>query len=644
MAEDAFDVRTVLATLPNLPGVYRMVGEDGTVLYVGKARDLKKRVPSYFQKSDLSPRIRHMVARIRDIQTTVTRTEAEALLLENNLIKELAPKYNILFRDDKSYPYLLLSGHARPTNSPRAGSSKPPSPAPGGGDGGEGKAPGAPSGPARGRPDPGGFPRLGFFRGTPDKRHRIFGPFPNSLAVRESIQILQKVFRLRTCEDTVFANRSRPCLLHQIKLCSGPCVGLVSAADYAQDVEDALLFLQGKDSEVIDALTARMSAAAEAWKFEEAAFWRDQINALAKVRAQQFVESRSAQDTDIVAAVLAGGVACVYLVMVRGGRNLGGRAFFPSHAEDADTASLLEAFTSQHYGGHPIPTTLILNDEVEGLADWLSEQAGRRVQVITRPQGERRIWLEMAEKNARLALATRESQRENQNARLAALNAALGEEGINRIECFDVSHTLGEATVVSCVVFDNGAMQSSEYRRFNVSNITPGDDYAAMRDALSRRYGKLAAGEGKLPDLLLIDGGKGQLHMAVDVLSELGLGDLPMVGVAKGVERKPGLEQLFLPGEAEPLVLGADNPALHLIQQVRDEAHRFAITGHRARRGKARTQSSLEDIPGIGAKRRQKLLQAFGGLRGVVDAGVEELARVEGISRELAERIYRELH
>jgi excinuclease ABC subunit C len=603
MGESAFDAKAFLATLPNLPGVYRMLGEDGAVLYVGKARDLKKRVSSYFQKSDLSPRIRHMVARIREIQTTVTRTEAEALLLENNLIKGLSPKYNILFRDDKSYPYLLLSGHA--------------------------------------------FPRLGFFRGTPDKRHRVFGPFPNSLAVRESIQILQKVFRLRTCEDTVFANRSRPCLLHQIKRCSGPCVGMVSPEDYARDVDDALLFLQGKDSEVVDALTARMNTASEAWKFEEAAFWRDQINALAKVRAQQFVESRSTQDTDIIAAVLAGGVACVYLVMVRGGRNLGGRAFFPSHAqgmEAADAASLLEAFAGQHYAGRPIPATLIVNETVEGLADWLSDQAERKVQVLTRPQGERRIWLEMAEKNAQLALATREGQRENQNARLAALNEALGEEGIARIECFDVSHTQGEATVVSCVVFDQGAMQNGEYRLYNIKGITPGDDYAAMKDALARRYGKLAAGEGKLPDLLLIDGGKGQLHMAVDVLTELGLGHLPMVGVAKGVERKPGLEQLFLPGEVEPLILGGEHPALHLIQQVRDEAHRFAITGHRARRGKARTQSSLEDIPGIGAKRRKALLQAFGGLRGVVDAGVEELAQVEGISRELAERIYRELH
>jgi len=595
-----FDHKTFLAGLPNLPGVYRMLGETGAVLYVGKARDLKKRVSSYFQKTDLSPRIAHMVARIQDIQTTVTRTEAEALLLENNLIKGLAPKYNILFRDDKSYPYLQLTGHQ--------------------------------------------YPRLAFFRGTPDKQHRTFGPFPNSLAVRESIQILQKVFRLRTCEDSVFGNRSRPCLLYQIRRCSAPCVGQISDADYTRDAAMAEMFLNGKDNEVIGEISARMQTAATEFRYEQAALLRDQIQALSAVRARQFVESRSQQDADIIAGVIRGGVACVYLSMVRGGRSLGGRAFFPTHVEDADLPAVLDAFAGQHYIGRPIPNTLVLECEVEGLAEWLSEQAGRRVNIVTHPQEERRIWLEMARKNAELALATREGLRENQSNRLVALNEALGEEGIARIECFDVSHTMGEATVVSCVVFDQGAMQSSEYRRYNVTGITPGDDYAAMRDALSRRYGKIAAGEGKLPDLLLIDGGKGQLHMAVDVLTELGMGNLPMVGVAKGVERKPGMEQLFLPGEVEPLRLPADHPALHLIQQVRDEAHRFAITGHRAKRGKARTQSSLQDIAGIGAKRRQKLLQAFGGLRGVVDAGVEELAQVEGISHELAERIYRELH
>ncbi len=601
MSAPAFDPKPLLAGLPGLPGVYRMLDADGTVLYVGKARDLKKRVSSYFQKGDLSPRIRLMVARIRDIHTTVTRTEGEALLLENNLIKELAPKYNILFRDDKSYPYLLLSGHA--------------------------------------------WPRLGFFRGTPDRTHRVFGPFPNSHSVRESIHILQKVFRLRTCEDTVFNNRSRPCLLHQIRRCSAPCVGKVSAEAYARDADNAALFLAGKDNELLDALNARMRAAATAQHYELAAVYRDQIQALSQVRARQFVESRSAQDCDVIAGVLHGGVACVYLAMVRGGRALGGRAFFPSHAEDADLASLLEAFAGQHYVGRPVPPTLILNAEVEGLADWLSEQAARPVRVVTQPREERRVWLEMALKNAQLALATREGQREHQTARLAALNEALGEEGIARIECFDVSHTMGEATTVSCVVFDQGAMQPAQYRRYNVANPTPGDDYAALREALTRRYAKLVqTGEGVLPHLVLIDGGKGQLHVAMDVLGELGLAHLPMLGVAKGVERKPGLEQLFLPGEVEPLRLPPDHPALHLIQQVRDEAHRFAITGHRARRAKARTQSSLEDIPGVGAKRRQKLLQTFGGLRGVIDAGIEELARVDGISRALAERIYRELH
>ncbi len=608
-AGPGFDPAALLKTLPNRPGVYRMLGEGGEVLYVGKARDLKKRVSSYFQKSDLSPRIRHMVARIRDIQITVTRSEAEALLLENNQIKGLNPRYNILFRDDKSYPYLLLTGHA--------------------------------------------WPRLAYFRGTPDKRDRVFGPFPNAYAVRESIQILQKVFRLRTCEDTVFANRSRPCLLHQIKRCSGPCVGLISQADYARDVNNALLFLQGKDDELARELTAKMEAASQALRFEEAAFYRDQIQALTRVREKQFVESRSAQDADVIALAIKAPVVCVYLMMIRGGRSLGGRAFFPSAAEGIEAAEVVEAFVSQHYAGRPVPPLLVLDAATvpEGLEDWLSDAAGRTVQVLTNPVGERRAWLAMAQSNAELALTAREGQRASQEKRLAALNEVLGEEGINRIECFDVSHTLGEATVVSCVVYDKGAMQPSEYRRFNITGITPGDDYAAMREALTRRYsklaggdGKLAAGEGVLPDLLLIDGGKGQLNVAVEVMAELGLGDLPLVGVAKGEARKPGLEQLFRPGAEQALTLPSDHPALHLIQHVRDEAHRFAITGHRAKRARQRTSSSLEGIPGVGPKRRQSLLQRFGGLRGVVAAGVEELAQVEGISRELAERIYRELH
>lgn len=595
-----FDPTPFLATLPNLPGVYRMLGEKDEVLYVGKARDLKKRVSSYFQKTDLAPRIRLMVARIQDVQITVTRSESEALLLENNLIKNLGPRYNILFRDDKSYPYLMLSGHA--------------------------------------------FPRLGYLRGATDKAHRYFGPYPNSYAVRESMHILQKVFRLRTCEDTVFANRSRPCLLHQIRRCSGPCVGAVSAEDYGRDVANASLLLDGKDNELLNRITERMERAAAELRFEDAALYRDQLQALNRVREKQFMESRGTQDVDVVGLATQGGLACVYLMMIRGGRNLGGRAFFPKNAEEADAASLIEAFLSQHYLGKAVPAVLVLGEAVEGMAEWLSEEAGRKVQVVARPIGERRAWLRLAEANAAQALAAREGQRSNQEARLAALNEALGETGIGRIECFDVSHTLGEGTVVSCVVYDKGDMQSSEYRRFNIANPIPGDDYYAMREALTRRYEKLAREEGVLPDLLLIDGGRGQLNVAVDVLTELGLGDLPMLGVAKGEARKPGLEQLIRVDEVEPLILPPAHPALHLIQQVRDEAHRFAITGHRARRAKKRNTSTLEEIPGVGPKKRQALLRAFGGLRGIQSAGVEELAQIEGIGRELAETIYRELH
>ncbi len=604
-APPAFDPAPLLATLPNLPGVYRMLGEADEVLYVGKARELKKRVSSYFQKSDLSPRIRLMVARIRDIQVTVTRSESEALLLENNLIKGLKPRYNILFRDDKSYPYVLLSGHA--------------------------------------------YPRLGYFRGTPRPRDRVYGPFPNAHAVRESVHILQRVFRLRTCEDTVFANRSRPCLLYQIRRCSGPCVGHIAAADYARDVEEAALFLAGKDDELQARLSVKMEAAAAGLRYEAAAVYRDQIQALTGVREKQFVESRSVRDVDVVAVALGGALACVYLMMIRAGRNLGGKAFFPQyadaqHAEAADASAVLEAFLSQHYAGRAAPPLLVLGHAVEGMAAWLSAEAGRKVQVVARPIAERRAWLRLAEENARQALVAREGQRASQEARLEALNEVLGETGIERIECLDVSHTLGEATTVACVVYDRGAMQNSEYRRYNIANPTPGDDYYALHEALARRYGKLAAGEGRLPDLLLIDGGRGQLNVALAVLSELGLNDLPTLGVAKGEERKPGMEQLILPDEVEPLRLAPAHPALHLIQQVRDEAHRFAITGHRARRDKRRRQSTLEDVAGIGPKRRQRLLQAFGGLRGLAAAGVEELAQVEGISRELAERIYRELH
>ncbi len=595
-----FDPAALLAALPSLPGVYRMLGEGGELLYVGKARDLRKRVSSYFQKADLSPRIARMVSQVRDVQVTVTRTESEALLLENHLIKAQAPRYNIVFRDDKSYPYLMLTGHL--------------------------------------------FPRLAFYRGPTDRQHRYFGPFPSAHAVRESLHILQRVFRLRTCEDTVFAHRSRPCLLYQIQRCSGPCVGLISPEDYARDVEDAALFLTGKDAEVLARLTRQMEQAAAKLRYEEAARYRDQIQALARVREKQYVESRGRGDADVLAVARQGGVACVYLMMIRSGRNLGGRAYFPNNAAEAEDAQILEAFLSQHYAAHETPAVVVLPVAVESVEDWLKGVAGRRLRVVSHPIGERRVWLRLAEENARAALAAREGQRLNQEARLAALNEVLGESGIERIECLDVSHTQGEATVVACVVYDHGAMQGGQYRRYNVTGPTPGDDYAALREALQRRYGKLAAGEGELPDLLLIDGGRGQLNVALEVLDGLGLAHLPVVGVAKGEARKPGLEQLFLPDEAEPLRLPPDHPALHLIQQIRDEAHRFAITGHRMRRERRRRSSGLEEIEGVGPKRRQRLLAAFGGLRGLKAAGVEEIAQVEGISRALAERIYRELH
>ncbi|HYP66822.1 MAG TPA: excinuclease ABC subunit UvrC [Thiobacillaceae bacterium] len=596
-----FDPKTFISNLPSLPGVYRMLGADAAVLYVGKARDLKKRVASYFNKTGLSPRIRLMVEQIVAIETTVTRTEAEALLLENNLIKALAPRYNILFRDDKSYPYLLLSGHE--------------------------------------------YPRIAYYRGATDKKNRYFGPYPNAWAVKESINLLQRMFRLRTCEDTVFAHRSRPCLLYQIKRCTAPCVGHISRDDYGADVKSAMLFLDGKEDELTVELSRRMQAAATAQQYEIAAQYRDQIHNLSKMRQQQFVESGAATDADVVAATSRSGVGCVNLLMIRSGRHLGDRAYFPHNAGDSDSAEILHAFISQHYLEHPIPPVIVSGETLDAdtLGVVLSQQAGRKVSLLTRPQGEKRVWLSMALKGAEVALAQQLAQRATQQNRLATLQEALDLPQLQRIECFDVSHTLGEATVASCVVYEDGAMKNSEYRRYNISGITPGDDYAAMRDALTRRYTKVQQGEGKRPDLLLIDGGLGQLNVAVEVMAELGLNDLDLIGVAKGEERKPGLEQLVYPG-GNVVRLPSDSPALHLIQTIRDEAHRFAITGHRARRGKARTHSSLEDIPGIGPKKRKALLEHFGGLQGVRNAGVEELARVAGIQRELAERIYQALH
>ncbi|MDP3483864.1 MAG: excinuclease ABC subunit UvrC [Sulfuricella sp.] len=598
-----FDIKQFLANLPHLPGVYRMLNAGGEVIYVGKARDLKKRVSSYFQKTALAPRTGLMVSQIVQIETTVTRTEGEALLLENNLIKALAPRYNVLFRDDKSYPYIMLSGHR--------------------------------------------YPRLGYFRGTPDKKNRYFGPFPNAGAVRESMQLLQKVFRLRTCEDSVFNNRTRPCLLYQIKRCTAPCVGLIGDEGYGLDVKEAGLFLEGKEQQVLERLEAAMQAAAEAQRYEAAAVLRDQVMALRTIQEKQFVSGESGLDADVVACVAEEGVVCVNLVMIRGGRHLGDKSFFPKNADGCDAVTALDAFLAQHYIGRSVPPLIIVSEKLDDtmLAALLTEQAKRKVQISANPIGERRVWLRMALENARIAITQRLSQQSTQEARLQALIQALDlPEGTRRIECFDISHTMGEATVASCVVYDNYAMQNGEYRRYNITGITPGDDYAAMRDALTRRYRKIAAGEGSMPDLILIDGGKGQLGVAEEVMAEVGLSDVRLVGVAKGAERKAGLEQLIFPGGEKALQLPTDHIGLHLIQQIRDEAHRFAITGHRARRGKARLHSSLEDIGGVGAKRRQKLLARFGGLKGVQAASVDELAQVEGISQTLAEKIYQGLH
>ncbi|MBT8608525.1 excinuclease ABC subunit UvrC [Polynucleobacter paneuropaeus] len=624
--------------LPGLPGVYRFFDEAGHILYVGKARNLKKRVSSYFQRTQLSPRIQNMVRKIARYETTVTRTETEALILENNLIKELSPPFNILFRDDKSYPYVMLTGHT--------------------------------------------FPRLASYRGKVDKRNRYFGPFPNSWAVRNSVQILQKVFRLRTCEDSVFKNRSRPCLLHQIHRCSAPCVGRLSEEQYGQDVMQATRFLERDHSRVLSELEKEMEAHSEAMEFEMAAVMRDRIADLSSVLQQQSMDTVAdgEGDVDIIAVAQMEGMICVNLAMVRGGRHLGDRPYFPkglrmSSGEQASPAEILETFIQQHYledepteGGasttNLIPPVFILNHSlqiaaedggssedksVESLQSLLSIQAGKKITFLHQPQGQRRHWLAMAEGNAKLALTKRLVETGGQLARARALADVLSLDLENleqlRIECFDISHTSGEATQASCVVYAKNDMQSSEYRRFNIDGITPGDDYAAMRQVLQRRYANFQElPVDKLPQVILIDGGKGQVEMARQVLTEFGMDISLIVGVAKGEGRKVGLETLIFADERKPLELGIDSAALLLVAQIRDEAHRFAITGMRAKRAKARTVSRLEEIEGIGAKRRQKLLARFGGLRGVAGATVEEIAGVDGISMTLAEQIYRQLH
>ena len=641
-----------VAGLPQLPGVYRYFDADGQVLYVGKAISLKKRVSSYFQKNHGGTRIGHMVSKIVRMETTVVRSEAEALLLENNLIKTLNPRYNILFRDDKSYPYLKISGFA----------------------GHKGALPSALDVKSAAT-----FPRVSYYRGAIEKKHQYFGPYPSAWSVKESILLMQKVFRLRTCEDGVFSNRTRPCLLYQIKRCSAPCVGHINAEDYAMDLINAEKFLKGESREVMSALEARMMAHSDRLEFEQAAELRNQVSALSNVLHQQSVDNVADRDVDILAVKVQGGRACVNLAMVRGGRHLGDRPYFPAHVEEgaslvseddelAQTTKpveqlVLEAFVAQHYLEVAVPPSLITSEPVsKSLIEALTLQSGVKVTAVHAPREQRRIWLEMAQTNANLQLARLLSEEGSQQARTRALADALDlvldDLAELRVECFDISHTAGENTQASCVVFDQHKMQNAQYRRYNINDITPGDDYAAMRQVLLRRYGKLSealkeakitgqlsAGTGRLPNLVLVDGGKGQVSMAREVFVELGLDLSLIVGVEKGEGRKVGLEELVFADGREKVYLGKDSAALMLIAQIRDEAHRFAITGMRAARAKVRVGGSkLEDIPGIGAKRRAKLLQRFGGVRGVAQASAEDIAKVEGISRELADEIYRALH
>lgn len=596
--------KSYLSTLPTQPGVYRMLDANGGVLYVGKARNLKKRVSSYFMGGGDDPKKRTLVTQIRQIELTVTTTESEALILENHLIKALRPRYNVLLRDDKSYPYIYLSAEDD-------------------------------------------YPRLAFYRGARREKGRFFGPYPSAGAVRETLALLQKLFPVRQCEDSFFRNRSRPCLQYQIGRCTGPCVGLVDIDAYRLDVQHAVLFLEGKSSEVIDALVRRMERAAVALSFEQAARYRDQIASLRRVQERQYV-SGEAGDVDIVAGVVREGLASVQVFFIRAGRNLGNKTFFPRIPPGLQAAAVLQAFLPQYYLGRTLPSEILLSHELADralLQDALASQAGHKVTISARVRGERARWVHMAVQNAGHALSARLVSRAGVGRRMESLQEALGlEELPTRMECFDISHTMGEATVASCVVFGSEGPVKSDYRRFNIRGVQRGDDYAALEQALTRRYTRLKQGEGKLPDVLFIDGGKGQLAVACRVLQELQVDGVVLIGVAKGADRKPGRETVFVAGQTAPLALAADAPALHLIQQIRDEAHRFAISGHRQRRARARNISILEEIPGLGPKRRQQLLRQFGGLQALTRAGVEDLAKVRGISARLAREIYAAFH
>jgi excinuclease ABC subunit C len=599
-----FDGKTFARRLPTRPGVYLMRDTDGAVLYVGKAQNLRKRVASYFDARPKVERIMRMIAQVSDIEVSLTRTEGEALLLENEWIKSLKPRYNILLRDDKSYPWIAMSTRHE-------------------------------------------FPRIAFHRGARDKKKNYFGPYPSAGSVRESINLIQKLFRLRNCEDSYFSHRNRPCLQYQIKRCTAPCVGKVSRDDYAAQVDDAILFLQGKNQKVMTRLIKRMERAAKSQAYESAAMFRDQINALKQMHAQQFV-SAGRGDIDFIALAQEQGKSCVQLVSFRGGRNLGQRSHFPSQAEGRKPNEVLDAFLGQYYQHRLAPAQLVLSHEVENqqlLSLVFSEKSGRKVTMQAHPRGDRRHMLELAAANAMQVLKMRLASRANMAMQFEAFQQLIGLDDIpESIDCFDISHTAGQQTVGSCVVFDINGPIKSLYRRYNLKGVTPGDDYAAMHQVLTRRYGRLQKEEGSMPGMILIDGGKGQLKQALEVLGEFGLSGIPVMGVAKGKARKAGYEQWILPQPMRSYRPGPESPASHLVQQIRDEAHRFAITGHRGKRQKAATRSRLERIPGIGPRRRRSLLNHFGGLQGVNKAGIEELSSVPGISRFLAEEIFRGLH